>query len=81
MQEEFIVAFHLNVCCLSSLCGNTDDARDLLQEGFINSLQEFVSLQAEGSFEGWIRRVFINTSIEQFRKKSARLSTVTERRE
>lgn len=49
--------------------GNENDANDILQEGFIkvyNNLQKF---RGEGSFEGWVRRIFINTSIEHFRKK------------
>src|SRR5215831_6313935 len=61
--------------------GNPDDARDLLQEGFIKIYKNLHRFRAEGSFEGWIRRVFINTSIEQFRKKTARLSAVTENEE
>ncbi len=50
-------------------CGNTDDANDLLQEGFIKIFKNLSRFRGEGSFEGWIRRIFINTSIEHFRKK------------
>ncbi len=48
---------------------NTDDARDLLQEGFIKVFRNLEKFRHEGSFEGWMRRVFVNTSIEHFRKK------------
>src|SRR6476661_5458748 len=34
----------------------------------------------EGSFEGWVRRIFVNTAIEQFRRK-AYLQPITEREE
>src|SRR5687768_1114580 len=49
--------------------GNADDAQDLLQEGFIKVFKNLSKFRGEGSFEGWIRRIFVNTSIEHFRKK------------
>ncbi len=49
--------------------GNVDDANDLLQEGFIKVFKNLQKFRGEGSFEGWIRRIFVNTSIEHFRKK------------
>lgn len=49
--------------------GNTNDADDILQEGFIKVYNNLHKFRGEGSLEGWIRRIFINTCIEQFRKK------------
>ncbi|HWH62512.1 MAG TPA: RNA polymerase sigma factor [Ginsengibacter sp.] len=49
--------------------GNVDDANDLLQEGFIKVFKNLQKFRGEGSFEGWMRRIFVNTSIEHFRKK------------
>ena len=49
--------------------GNADDANDLLQEGFVKVFKNLGKFRSEGSFEGWIRRIFVNTSIEQYRKK------------
>jgi RNA polymerase sigma factor (sigma-70 family) len=49
--------------------GNADDAQDLLQEGFIKIFKNLSKFRGEGSFEGWLRRIFVNTSIEHFRKK------------
>lgn len=48
---------------------NVEDANDILQEGFIKVYKNIGKFRSEGSFEGWIRRIFINTSIEHFRKK------------
>jgi RNA polymerase sigma factor (sigma-70 family) len=48
---------------------SADDAQDLLQEGFIKVYRNLEKFRKEGSFEGWIRRVFVNTSIEHYRKK------------
>jgi len=59
---------------------NADDAQDLLQEGFIKVYRNLAKFRAEGSFEGWVRRVFVNTSIEHFRRKS-NLYSITEKEE
>ncbi|MGH2648039.1 MAG: RNA polymerase sigma factor [Ginsengibacter sp.] len=57
--------------------GNVDDATDLLQEGFIKVFKNLQKFRGDGSFEGWMRRIFVNTSIEHFRKK-VKLYNVTE---
>ena len=60
--------------------GNAEDASDLLQEGFIKIFKNLVKYRGDGSFEGWIRRIFVNTSIEHFRRKVS-LYNVTEAQE
>jgi RNA polymerase sigma factor (sigma-70 family) len=57
------------------------DAQDLLQEGFIKVFNNLHRFRGEGSFEGWMRRVFVNTAIEHFRKKSAHLTSVSDKEE
>lgn len=47
-------------------------AEDLLQEGFIKVFNKLDMYRYEGSFEGWMKRIFINTSIEHYRKASNR---------
>jgi RNA polymerase sigma-70 factor (ECF subfamily) len=46
-----------------------NDAQDALQEGFIKVYNKISSYSFSGSFEGWMKRIFINTSIELIRKK------------
>ena len=60
--------------------GDQEDARDLLQEGFIKIFKNLSKYRGDGSFEGWIRRIFVNTSIEHFRRKVS-LYNVTETQE
>jgi RNA polymerase sigma-70 factor (ECF subfamily) len=48
--------------------GDREAAEDILQEGFIKLFQKLSSYRHEGSFEGWARRIFVNTAIEHFRK-------------
>jgi RNA polymerase sigma factor (sigma-70 family) len=82
MQEELYRRFagKMYAVCLR-YANNADDAQDLLQEGFIKVFRNLHRFRAEGSFEGWIRRVFVNSSIEHFRKKSLELSRVSEKEE
>jgi RNA polymerase sigma factor (sigma-70 family) len=46
------------------------NAEDLLQEGFIKVFRYLKDFRGTGSFEGWMRRIFVNVSIEQYRKAS-----------
>ncbi len=43
-------------------------AEDILQEGFIKVFNHIDKYKGSGSFEGWLKRIFINTAIEQYRK-------------
>jgi RNA polymerase sigma factor (sigma-70 family) len=49
--------------------GNDEEARDILQEGFIKIFENLHSYKFEGSFEGWMRRITVNTALEKFRSK------------
>jgi RNA polymerase sigma-70 factor, ECF subfamily len=48
---------------------NYEDAKDMLQEGFIKILTDIRQYKGAGSFEGWMRRVMINTILMEFRKR------------
>jgi RNA polymerase sigma-70 factor (ECF subfamily) len=47
------------------------DAQDLLQDGFMKVFAHIGSFQEKGSFEGWLKRIFINLSLENLRKKKS----------
>lgn len=47
---------------------NTQQAEDVLQEGFIKVFTKLEHYSGKGSLEGWIRRVMVNTSLDQIRK-------------
>jgi RNA polymerase sigma-70 factor (ECF subfamily) len=59
---------------------NAEEAEDILQEGFIKVFRKISSYRGEGSFEGWVRRIFVNTAIEYYRKKTY-LQPITEHEE
>jgi RNA polymerase sigma factor (sigma-70 family) len=49
--------------------GNDEEARDILQDGFIKIFENLVFYKHEGSFEGWMRRIVVNTALEKYRSK------------
>lgn len=50
-------------------CGDAEIARDLLHDGFIRVFTQIGSYSGKGSFEGWLRRIFVNLALENFRKE------------
>lgn len=46
-----------------------EQAEDVLQDGFVKVFCYLSSFKREGSFEGWIRRTMVNTSLDYIRKK------------
>lgn len=81
MQEELYRRFspRMYAVCLR-YAGYAEEAEDILQEGFVKVFKKLGSFRGEGSFEGWIRRIFVNTAIEHFRRKRY-LQPVTEKEE
>lgn len=47
---------------------NHDQAKDILQDGFIKVFRSMDRFNRAGSFEGWIRRIMVNTAIDHFRR-------------
>ena len=48
---------------------STDEAKDMVQDGFIKVFSSLEKFEGNGSLEGWIRRIMVNLSIDQYRKK------------
>jgi RNA polymerase sigma factor (sigma-70 family) len=56
----------LGVCL--RYCRNRAEAEDVLQEGFIKVFGNIGNFRKEGSLEGWIRRIVVNTAIDHYNK-------------
>lgn len=52
------------------------EAEDILQTGFVKVFQKIRDFRGEGSLEGWIRRIMVNTAIEMYRKNQRWLGIV-----
>lgn len=47
---------------------NLEEAQDVLQDGFIKVFDKLGAYSGAGSFEGWVRRIFVNTALDAIRK-------------
>jgi RNA polymerase sigma factor (sigma-70 family) len=54
--------------------GNRMEAEDILQDAFIKIFQKISDFRAEGSFEGWIRRIVVTTAINHYHANKKRNS-------
>ena len=48
--------------------GDRELAKDILHDGFMTLFSKLHTYRRNGSFEGWARRIFINTALMQLRK-------------
>lgn len=68
-QKELYEMFSrkmMGVCLRYS--NDRETARDLLQEGFVKIFMNLEAYSGTGSFEGWMRRIFVNCALEYLRK-------------
>ncbi len=49
--------------------GDRQGAEDVLQDGFVTLFTKLDSYLGEGSFEGWARKIFVNTALMALRKR------------
>ena len=56
---------------------NYQEAQDNLQNGFITVFDKIEQYTFKGSFEGWLKRIVINTALQTYRDKNV-LNLVTE---
>lgn len=48
-----------------------DAVQDVVQEGFLKVFTNIEGYTSKGSFEGWMRRIMVNTSIDAIRRRKA----------
>ena len=52
------------------------EAEDMLQDAFIKIFDHIGQFQFNGSFEGWIRRIVVNTALKKYQQKSFQDETI-----
>lgn len=58
---------------------NDADAEDVFHEGFLKVYKNIGMLKNSASFQGWMKRIFINTALDQYRKsKEGRTENIDE---
>ena len=64
---EMLYSKMMSVCMRYS--SGRDEANDVLQDGFIKVFEKIRLYNNDGVFEGWVRRIIVNTAIDAIRKK------------
>ncbi|NQY05185.1 MAG: RNA polymerase sigma factor [Flavobacteriaceae bacterium] len=66
--------YNLYASKLFSLClkysRNYAEAEDSLQDAFITIFKKIAQYNKKGSFEGWLKRIVINTALQKYRKEA-----------
>jgi RNA polymerase sigma factor (sigma-70 family) len=75
-QQVFKLFYSKMMAVCMRYAKDRDEAKDLLQEGFIKVFSNLENYGNNGSFEGWIRRIMVNTAIDSYRKEKRSLLDV-----
>jgi RNA polymerase sigma factor (sigma-70 family) len=62
--------------CLRYTNNNTEEAKDILQDGFIKVFKNLHKFRHDGSFEGWIRTIIIRTALSQIKENNKKLTSI-----
>jgi RNA polymerase sigma factor (sigma-70 family) len=60
-----------NIC--RRIMGNEDDAKDVLQDAFVDAFLKINSLENESLFSAWIKKIVVNKCINTIRKRKPEL--------
>ncbi len=52
------------------------EAEDILQDSFVKIYRNLSQFKFEGSFEGWIRRIVVNTALKHCQKKKVKFDEI-----
>ena len=64
------LAARMFAVCLRYM-GQREAAEDVLQDGFVTLFSKLDTYGGEGSFEGWARKIFVNTALQSLRRTDA----------
>lgn len=59
-------------------CQNDETARDLLHDGFLQVFTQIGSYSGKGSFEGWLRKIFVNLALENYRQEKKKFNFLSD---
>lgn len=71
---EHYYSFAKNICL--RYAANTEEAEEMLQDGFLKVFAKLNYYDPEQAFEAWFRTVMVRTSIDYFRRNHAKVVLV-----
>lgn len=73
--------YHCYYSTLAKICfryaGHTEDAEQLVHDGFMRIFTRIDSYKGSGSFEGWMKRVTINCCLDHLRTRDSKNARIT----
>jgi RNA polymerase sigma factor (sigma-70 family) len=66
LYKQYAKAMY-NVCL--RICNHETEAQDILQEAFITAFKKINSFRQESTFGAWLKKIVVNTAINQVRKR------------
>ena len=66
----------MGICMRYASC--SEEAQDLAQDGWIKVFERLQSFRFEGSLEGWIKRIMVNTSLDYLRRNKQLMQPIDE---
>ncbi|GAB3491968.1 RNA polymerase sigma factor [Spirosoma knui] len=67
---ERYYSYALSVCL--AYASNEEDAREMLNDGFLKAFKRLGELNNEDALQWWLRRILVNTAIDYYRKNQKR---------
>ena len=56
--------------------GSREEAKDLLQEGFIQIYRDLYQYKPTGPFKAWLRKIMVNVALQHIRRKKKLFPTI-----
>lgn len=78
LYDQYAGLFY-SICLRYS--NNSQEAEDLTQEAILKIIDKIDSFNNNGSFEGWMKRIVVNTCLNEYRKSSLPISAMDEMKE
>lgn len=66
--------FAMAICLRYS--ATREEAAEVLNDGFLKVFTKLPSYSSQNSFKGWLRRILVNTAIDNYRKENQHYHTV-----
>lgn len=73
---EFYAPKMMAVCM--RYCRDEETAQDLLHDGFVQVFTQIGSYLGKGSFEGWLRKIFVNVALSHYRQEKKKLDFLSD---
>jgi len=65
---QHLYSYAMSICV--RYCRTTEEAKEILNDGFLKVFQRIEQYKMTTSFQGWLRKIMINSCIDHYRKEA-----------